>query len=120
MMNVVTRTIEVPADPQAVWRALTDPDELCRWFGAAVRIEAVPGGAVRAVWPDGGRSIGSVEAADEPRRLVFRWRRIDGVGFAAQVGGASRVAFELEASAAGTTVSVTEEPVEVASVVSAP
>jgi uncharacterized protein YndB with AHSA1/START domain len=118
--EIVTSTIEVPVGPETVWQALTDPDELRRWFGADVRLEAVPGGAVRAVWPDGGRSIGSVEVADEPRRLVFRWRRVAGVGFGAEVGGASRVAFELEATAAGTTVRVTEEPVELASVVPAP
>ncbi|MGZ4109064.1 MAG: SRPBCC family protein [Actinomycetota bacterium] len=120
MTEIVTRTIEVPVGPEVVWQALTDADELRRWFGADVRLEAVPGGAVRAVWPDGGRSIGSVEAADEPRRLVFRWRRIGGVGFASEVGGASRVTFELETAAGGTTVSVTEEPVELASVVAGP
>jgi uncharacterized protein YndB with AHSA1/START domain len=120
VVEVVTRTIEVPVGPETVWQALTDPDELRRWFGADVRLEAVPGGAVRAVWPDGGRSIGSVEVADEPRRLVFRWRRVAGVGFGAEVGGASRVAFELEATAAGTTVRVAEEPVELARVVPAP
>jgi hypothetical protein len=72
---------------------------------------------VRATWPDGARSVGSVERADEPSRLVFRWRRIGGVGFGPRVGGATRVSFELEPAEGGTRISVTEEPVELAGLV---
>ena len=115
MTGAVHRTIEVPADPVDVWAALTDPEQLRAWFGADVELDPRPGGDVRASWPDGGRSIGSVEAADEPRRLVVRWRRAVGAGFGSRVGGATRVAFVLEPTANGTTVSVTEEPVELAS-----
>jgi uncharacterized protein YndB with AHSA1/START domain len=101
-----------------VWLALTVPAELRGWFGADVVLDPRPGGDVRATWPDGARSIGSVEIAEEPLRLAFRWRRIGGAGFAARVGAATRVEFVLEARAHGTTVSVTEEPVELASAVS--
>jgi uncharacterized protein YndB with AHSA1/START domain len=120
MSDRIRRAIEVPADPVEVWAALTDPEQLRAWFGADVEIDPRPGGDVRAAWPDGGFSIGSVETADEPRRLVLRWRRIEGVGFGPRVGGATRVAFELEPSADGTSVSVTEEPVELASAVGSP
>jgi uncharacterized protein YndB with AHSA1/START domain len=118
MSDRVVRTIELPAAPRDVWLALTVPAELRGWFGADVVLDPRPGGDVRAAWPDGTRSIGSVEIAEEPRRLAFRWRRIAGVGFAPRVGAATRVEFVLEATADGTTVSVTEEPVELASAVS--
>jgi uncharacterized protein YndB with AHSA1/START domain len=116
----VRRSIHVPADPAEVWAALTDPERLRLWFGAEVELEPRPGGAVRATWPDGARSVGSVEIAAEPARLVFRWRRIDGVGFGARVAAATRVTFDVEPSDEGALVSVAEEPVELASVVGAP
>jgi len=120
MSGAVRRSIVVPSHPADVWGALTDPERLRAWFGAGVELDARSGGEVRAVWPDGARSVGSVELADEAARLVFRWRRIDGVGFGSRVGAATRVSFELEPVEDGTTVSVTEEPVELASVVETP
>jgi uncharacterized protein YndB with AHSA1/START domain len=118
MSDRVERRIVVPAAPGDVWLALTVPEQLRDWFGADVILDPRPGGDVHATWPDGGRSVGWVEAAQEPRRLAFRWRRIDGAGFTARVGSATRVEFVLAPSAGGTTVSVTEEPVELAGAVS--
>lgn len=116
--TAVTRSVEVPADPDAVWLALTERDQLNGWFGADLALDSRPGGDVRATWPDGARSVGSVEAVERSRRLVFRWRRIDGAGFGARVGSATRVEFTLEPTKAGTRVRVTEEPVEIASLAS--
>jgi uncharacterized protein YndB with AHSA1/START domain len=118
--NPVRRSVVLPAAPSVVWLALTDREELRAWFGADVEIEPRPGGDVRATWPDGARSVGSVEVAEEPTRLVFRWRRIDGVGFHASVSGATRIAFAMEQTAGGTSVTVTEAPIELASLVDAP
>jgi uncharacterized protein YndB with AHSA1/START domain len=117
MSDAVHRSILVPAAPEAVWDALTQPDQLRAWFGADVELAPRPGGDVRAAWPDGSRSVGSVERADHPHRLVLRWRRIDGVGFASRVGGATRVVFDLREAPAGTELSVSEEPVELVGVV---
>jgi uncharacterized protein YndB with AHSA1/START domain len=117
VIEPIRRTIRLPAPPDEVWRALTDAGELRHWFGAEVELEPRPGGDVRARWADGGRSVGSVERADVARRLVFRWRRIDGTGFGARVGAATRVEFVLESTSDGTAVSVSEGPVELASVV---
>jgi uncharacterized protein YndB with AHSA1/START domain len=115
----VVRSVDVPAPAEDVWRALTDAEELRGWFGAEVELDPRAGGDVRVRWRGGDRSVGSVEVADEPRRLVFRWRRIDGTGFGARVGGATRVEFVLSPTAGGTSLSVSEEPVELASVVRA-
>jgi uncharacterized protein YndB with AHSA1/START domain len=32
----IDRHIDIAAPPERVWRALTDPDELCRWFRVAI------------------------------------------------------------------------------------
>jgi uncharacterized protein YndB with AHSA1/START domain len=113
----VRRSIHVPAGPSEVWAALTDPERLRLWFGAEIELEPRPGGDVQARWPDGARSVGSVELAVEPTRLVFRWRRIDGAGIRARIGPATRVTFDVEPSSDGSVVSVSEEPVELARVV---
>jgi uncharacterized protein YndB with AHSA1/START domain len=115
MTGAVTRSVELPADADAVWLALTERDQLRRWFGADLVLDPRPGGDVRATWPSGDRSVGSVEAAIAPRHLVFRWRRIEGAGFAARVRSATRVEFVLEPTEVGTTVRVTEQPIELAS-----
>jgi uncharacterized protein YndB with AHSA1/START domain len=119
MSDAVRRSIVVPSDPGEVWAALTDRARLRRWFGADVELEPWIGGRVRASWPDGARSVGSVELAREPVRLVFRWRRIEGTGFGSRMGSATRVSFDLSPAEDGTCVSVTEEPVDIASVVGA-
>ncbi len=110
----VERGIVVPAAPAEVWAALTEPEHLRAWFGAEIVLEPRAGGAVRARWPDGSRSVGAVEEASPPRRLVFRWRHVRGAGFGAPIGAATRIAFSLEPTAVGTSVSVIEELVELA------
>jgi uncharacterized protein YndB with AHSA1/START domain len=118
--EAVRRSIVVPSDVADVWAALTDRERLRLWFGAEVELDARAGGLVRATWPDGSRSLGSVDLADERSRLVFRWRRIAGSGLASRDAGATRVSFELAPVEGGTCLSVTEEPVELAGLAVAP
>ena len=47
------KEIEVAASPAAVWKALTDGEELARWFPLAARVKPGPGGSIFASWgPD--------------------------------------------------------------------
>lgn len=66
---------ELRHPPEAVWRALTDADELAHWFPARVEGAFVPGGALRFVFPEGEMepTTGEVLEAAGPRVLVFRW-----------------------------------------------
>jgi uncharacterized protein YndB with AHSA1/START domain len=112
----VASEIVVPAGVTTVWGALTDAHELRQWFGAEIEIDARAGGGVRAVWPDGGRAVGTVEAAEPGLRLAFRWRHVEGLVFGSRLGPASRVEIVLEPVEGGTRVVVTEAPVELASV----
>ncbi|MBT3150307.1 SRPBCC family protein [Streptomyces sp. CHD11] len=57
-----------------VWRFVTDPDELARWFPSRAEIDLRPQGAVTftgdpALEDSGGRVI----AVDPPRHLSFTW-----------------------------------------------
>lgn len=110
----VTRSVVLPAEPDEVWATLTAPEELSAWLGDVVALELEPGGSLVVRENQGATRRGVVEAADPGRILSFRWRRLAGAGVSLAVGGASRVTFVLEADPAGTRLTVTEEPVPLA------
>lgn len=72
----VERTLELAASPEGVWRALTDPAELGRWFPDRVDQEGDgPGAQGSFFWENHGAYAFQIEAAERPRRLVWRWAR---------------------------------------------
>jgi uncharacterized protein YndB with AHSA1/START domain len=110
----VTRSVVLPAEPDEVWATLTAPEEVSAWLGDVVALELERGGSLVVRENQGATRRGVVEAADPGRILSFRWRRLAGAGLSLEVGGASRVTFVLEADPAGTRLTVTEEPVPLA------
>lgn len=101
----VTREVLLEAEPEVVWSALTDPDELSEWLAGDVEVDVRPGGELKVIDTHGGTGgegerTGFVEEADEPRRLSFWWSR--------EGEDATRVELELEVEAGGTLVRVTE------------
>lgn len=109
----VTRSVVLPAGRDEVWATLTTPEELSAWLGEVVELEPEPGGAI-VLREQGSTRRGMVEAAEPGRVLSFRWRRLAGAGVSLEVGGATRVTFVLEADPEGTRLTVTEEPVPLA------
>ncbi len=105
MLDVVTREVEIPARPEAVWAAITDGEQVARWFGDSARIDLRVGGAVRYTWPAGEVATGVVTAVEPLRRFVFRW---DVFGTITDPGLFTTVAFALRPIADGTAVRVTE------------
>ncbi|GAB2522623.1 SRPBCC family protein [Nocardiopsis aegyptia] len=70
----------VAADPERVWRAVSDPAELARWFPAAVEGELRVGGHLRFSFSDapadaGDGGEGQVTEFDPPRVFGFLWSR---------------------------------------------
>ena len=53
MTRDVTREIVIAAPVDAVWKALTDAEELTRWFPPVARVEPGIGGSVVRVWQSG-------------------------------------------------------------------
>lgn len=96
----VEREIVVPAPPDEVWSALTDPARLEEWFANDVELDPVEGGRGRFRWDDGDERHAVVIEAVPERRFVFDWDE--------SPDGISRVAIELEPVEAGTRVRVTE------------
>jgi uncharacterized protein YndB with AHSA1/START domain len=77
----VSRSIVLPVSPEDAWDALTRPSELAEWLADEVVCDEdlEQGSEALLRWEDGQERVAVVEAADEPRRLTFRWRA-DGTG----------------------------------------
>jgi uncharacterized protein YndB with AHSA1/START domain len=80
------RRIKHPVE--AVWRAITEPEQLAQWFPSEVELELEPGGRMTFTFPqprpDGGNTLaGEVLDLDPPNLFGFLW-------------GEDRLIFELE------------------------
>ena len=98
----ITRTLDVEASLDDVWRALTEPQLLGDWLDSSVELDVRPGGAGVIVEPDGAVRRACVDEVDPARRLALRWWPEDGEG------PESKVELDLEQTAEGTRVVVTE------------
>ena len=104
MDPVVERSVDLDAELDDVWRALTEPDELAAWFGPEVQLDLRPGGRGRFVDDDGCARRAVVDQVEAGERLVLRWWPEDGGSGA----GASVVTFVLAPTGSGTRLIVTE------------
>ena len=70
----VRRELEIRAPRARVWEALTEPDQLLRWFPTKrAEIDLRPGGDAVLEW-DEARAEAVVDMVEPPGRFVFRWR----------------------------------------------
>ncbi len=79
--RVIERTEVFAASIERVWRAISSPDELSRWFGHEARLELEPGFEGAIVWENHGSFAVRVEEVQPPRRLVWSWVHEPGVPF---------------------------------------
>jgi uncharacterized protein YndB with AHSA1/START domain len=63
--------LEIPASVEAVWKALTDPAELVRWFPLEADVTPGVGGRVRWSWAESSVSEAGIEAWEPGKRLVL-------------------------------------------------
>ena len=80
--ETLTLVREIPASPEQVFRALTDPEELMKWWGAkgtltGAQVNLRPGGEYRFEFmsPRGESAWvkGQYQAVEPPRRLLKTW-----------------------------------------------
>ena len=104
----VVKTLVLGATPQRVWRALTDPKELVRWFpDEKAAIEAKPGSEGFLIWRNHGAYAVRFDVVEEPTRLVWTWGRESDVPLSETVS--TTVEFRLERNEdGGTTLHVRE------------
>ena len=101
MEHEVRREIVLPAPPDEVWDALTDPERLAEWFANDVDLDLRPGGEGVFRWDDGARRRAVVEIVEERHRFSFDW-------FDDEDGPATSVDFTLEEVPDGTRLTVVE------------
>jgi uncharacterized protein YndB with AHSA1/START domain len=89
----IEKTIELSAPPEQVWRALTDPDELARWFPDKAEVDLRPGGNGSWAWDKHGKFAVKFEIVDPPHHLAWRWSHDPKVPV--DVGITTRVEFTL-------------------------
>ena len=71
----IERRLDLEASPERVWRAISDPAEIARWFGEGAELDLAPGGNGWFTWEKHGRFAVRVEVVEPPERLVWRWAR---------------------------------------------
>jgi uncharacterized protein YndB with AHSA1/START domain len=69
----IERTLELAAPRARVWRAISDPEELSRWFPQRASWELRPGGIGTFSWEDYGEFPVEVVTVEEPAHLAWRW-----------------------------------------------
>jgi uncharacterized protein YndB with AHSA1/START domain len=65
----------IPATPEAVWAALTDPVGYPTWRGDVTSVEMLPADSGHVAWREQGKNGAisyAIEQAEPPRRLVTR------------------------------------------------
>lgn len=109
-MPTTTRSREVPAPPDEVWRIVGDPYHLPRWWPRVARVEAVSGGRFTEVLHGtrSGRAVRADFRLDEKRRgEVMRFSQLlEGTPFE-KVLREAQTTIALAPVPGGTRVSVT-------------
>lgn len=88
----VTREFDHPID--RVWRAVTSPEHLAKWFPSEVEIDIVPGSEIRFGSFEAEAAHGQVLEVEPPHHLAFSW-------------DTDRLEFDLRSTDAGTTFVLT-------------
>ena len=75
MIEAIERTLELDVAPEKVWRALTDDQQIARWFGDSAELDPSLGAVGWFGWESFGRAAVRIEAFEPQTRLVWRWAR---------------------------------------------
>jgi len=96
--HLIGRSLEkelfINATPQRVFQALTEKEDLERWFLVKAEVDLRPGGAIRFEWGPGMVEVGKILVCEPPHRLSYSWEAFE--------AGPTTVTFELTRENAGT------------------
>jgi uncharacterized protein YndB with AHSA1/START domain len=103
--QLIGRTLEkelfIKASPQRVFQALTNKEDLERWFVTQAEIERRSGGAIRFEWDPESKLVetGKILAYEPPSRFTYTWE--------ARGSSPTTITFELSAENDGTRLHLT-------------
>jgi len=108
---MISKDILITAPAETVYRVITEPDQIVRWFADAAKLDPVPGGEGTLTFEDRATTQRlavnlTVQAAEPPRRFAFRWDYPDGAQ--PREGNSLLVEFILTAEGDSTRLRVTE------------
>jgi len=107
----ISRDILIHAPPAVVWRVVTTPDHLARWFCDAATVDLRPGGGGTITFRERATHRPTsvpiqVEAVEPPHRFAFRWSHP--AGAVAHASNSLLVEFTLSAEGEATRLRVVE------------
>ena len=96
-------TFELPRE--VVWAAITEPEQIARWFGTSAELDLRPGGAGLFHWEhlDVNTPV-TVETVEPPTHFAYRWEP----GGTSDGGPTTLVEFRLEEIPGGTRLTLIE------------
>jgi uncharacterized protein YndB with AHSA1/START domain len=101
MHQHVERSVDIPASPSDVWKAMSDPERLGDWLGGATDLRPIPGTEFTFIDGSGARHGHVIEVV--PQTLLrFWWASEDREG--------SVVAIDIEPAADAVRVWIRETP----------
>jgi uncharacterized protein YndB with AHSA1/START domain len=115
----VEREILINASPEVVWRVITEPEHISRWFSDEAELEGRVGADGTLTWRPGGRGGDKdfdmvvplrVVAAEPFRRFAFRWNHQQGTQ--PDERNSALVEFSLTEEANGTRLRVIESGID--------
>jgi uncharacterized protein YndB with AHSA1/START domain len=107
----VEREILIQAPVEVVWRVVTEPEQISRWWSDTADIDLRPGGEGTLTWDARATSQAAtvrivVQRLEPPHLFSFRW--LHPAGAQAREGNSALVEFTLAAEGEGTRLRVVE------------
>ena len=102
MIEIIEKRMELDAEIDRVWRALTDGAELAQWFPDVGAFDMAPGAEGAFTWANHGSYAARVVAFEPPGFLAWRWVRDPEMNL--DTGVTTLVEFRLTARDGGGTV----------------
>lgn len=101
----IVRTLHIDAPIEDVWTAITEGDEIQRWFAPHAESRPGPGGIIKLAWSSDATWDMPIAEWDPPRRLVIGDEGADGteaLGDASHADKGLRIEYTLESKSGGT------------------
>lgn len=73
----IEREVLIEAPAEVVWRTITEPDQITRWFADRVELTVEPGARGYMGFKEQGGPV-VVETVERPSRFSFRWNHPEG------------------------------------------